>query len=85
MNKSCKLVKKLEQLLKQLNCRSYLHHFGPKKNKLKQHLFALIAMEAFQLSLRRVEKCWKCLDFNVQLTRLCAREERKYRRQFGLV
>ena len=56
MNKSCKLVKKLEQLLKQLNLGRYLHRFGPKKYQLKHHLFALIAMEAFQLSLRRVEK-----------------------------
>jgi len=56
MRKEIKLVKKLEQLLKQLNCRSYLHHFGPKKYQLKHHLFALITMEAFQLSLRRVEK-----------------------------
>lgn len=56
MKKECKLVKKLESLLKQLNCRSYLHHFGPKKYQLKHHLCALILMEAFQLSLRRVEK-----------------------------
>ena len=59
MKKEVKLLKKLEQLLKQLNCRSYLHHFGPKKFKLKHHLFALITMEAFQLSLRRVAKLLK--------------------------
>ena len=56
MKKEIKLIKKLELLLKQLNCRSYLHHFGPKKFKLKHHLFALLMMEAFQLSLRRAEK-----------------------------
>ena len=56
MKTTCKLVKKLEQTLKQLNCRSYLHHFGPKKYKLKHYIFALIIMEAYQLSLRRVEK-----------------------------
>jgi transposase len=55
MKRGIKLVKKFELLLKQLNCRSYLHHFGPKKYKLKHHLFALVAMQALRLSLRRVE------------------------------
>ena len=55
MKKSCKLVKKLELLLRQLNCRGYLHHFGPKKFKLKHHLLALLLMQAYKLSLRRVE------------------------------
>ena len=55
-NNENKVLKKLSGLLKQLNCREYLHYFGPKKFKLKHHLFALITMEAFQLSLRRVEK-----------------------------
>jgi transposase len=56
MKESCKLIKKLELLLKQLNCPRWLHHFGPKKYQLKHHLAALAAMEAYQLSLRRVEK-----------------------------
>jgi len=56
MKNSCKLIKKLELLLKQLNLGRYLHRFGPKKYQLKHHVFALIVMEAFQLSLRRVEK-----------------------------
>lgn len=55
MNKSCKLIKKLELLLKQLNSREYLHQFGPKKFKLKHHLLALLLMQAYKLSLRRVE------------------------------
>ena len=55
MTKSCKLIKKLELLLKQLNSREYLHHFGPKKYKLKHHLLALLLMQAYKLSLRRVE------------------------------
>ena len=56
MEKQTKLLIKIQLLLKQLNCREYLHHFGPKKFKLKHHFLALISMEAFQLSLRRVEK-----------------------------
>jgi len=77
MNKTCKLVKKIELLLKQLNCREYLHQFGPKKFKLKQHLFALILMEAFQLSLRRVEKL--LLMFEIQTptySALCKRRKK---------
>ena len=65
MKTSCKLIKKLELLLKQLNCRSYLHHFGPKKFKLKHQLFALILMEAYKLSLRRVEALLKMFGISV--------------------
>ncbi len=54
--KEVRILKKLELLLKQqLNQREYLHRFGPKKYKLKHHLFALLIMQAYQLSLRRVE------------------------------
>jgi transposase len=55
MKREIKLIKKLELLLKQLNSREYLHHFGPKKFKLKHHLLALLLMQAYKLSLRRVE------------------------------
>lgn len=57
MKRDVKLLIKIQRLLKQLlNQREYLHHFGPKKYKLKHHLFALVIMEAYRLSLRRVEK-----------------------------
>ncbi len=55
-NKETKLIKKVEGLLKQVNQREYLHHFGPKKYKLKQHLIALLTMQICKMSLRRVEK-----------------------------
>ena len=49
-----KLLKKLELLLKQqLNSREY-SHFGPKKFKLSEHLFALLFMQIAKLSFRRV-------------------------------
>lgn len=54
MKKETKLLKKLEHLLAQLNCREYLHHFGPKKFRLKQHLFALLFMQVAKFSFRRV-------------------------------
>ena len=56
MKKETKLTRKIERLLKKLNQREFLHHFGPKKYKLKQHLLALLVMQMCKLSLRRVEK-----------------------------
>jgi transposase len=50
-----KLIKKVEGWLKLANQREYLHHFGPKKYKLKHHLTALLVMQICKLSLRRVE------------------------------
>ncbi len=65
MKKEIRIVKKIELLLKQLNCRSYLHHYGPKKYKLKHHLVALILMQAFKLSLRRVENLLEMFGIKV--------------------
>ena len=77
MKKEIKLLKKLEQLLKQLNLGRYLHRFGPKKYQLKHHLFALITMEAFQLSLRRVEKLLMMLEIKVPTySALCKRRKK---------
>lgn len=55
MKKELKLLKKIEQLLKQLNQREFLHRFGPKKYKLKHHLTALLMMQICKMSFRRVE------------------------------
>jgi hypothetical protein len=57
MKKETKLLKKLELLLNQLNCREYLHHFGPKKYKLKEHLFALLLMQALSFHLEELKAC----------------------------
>ena len=54
MKKTNKLIIKIQRLLNQLNQREYLHHFGPKKYKLKQHLFALLFMQIAKWSFRRV-------------------------------
>lgn len=56
MEKQTKLLIKIQLLLKQLNQREYLHHFGPKKFKLEQHLTALLAMQICRMSFRRIEK-----------------------------
>jgi len=62
MKKEVKLTKKIHRLLKQLNQREYLHHFGPKKYKLIQHLTALLMKEVLKCSFRRCEKLLKMFD-----------------------
>jgi len=54
MKKLTKLARKIKRLLRQLNQREYLHHFGPKKYKFYQHVFALLLMQVGKFSLRRV-------------------------------
>ena len=77
MKKEVKLLKKINCLLKKLNCRNYLHYFGPKKYKLKHHLFALILMESYQLSLRRVEKMLEMFGIKVPTySALCKRRKK---------
>src|SRR3989344_7484587 len=77
MKKENKLLKNIEQMLKQLNCRSYLHHFGPKKYKLKYHLFALLLMQAYKLSLRRVEILLKMFEIKCPTySALCKRRKK---------
>lgn len=75
--KEIKLVKNLSKILKQLNCRSYLHHFGPKKFKLVHHLFALLMMQALKLSLRRVEKLLKNFGMKVPTSSALCRSRKR--------
>lgn len=56
MKKEVRLHRKILRFLKKIGCPRWLHRFGPKTYELKHHLFALVIMEAYQLSLRRVEK-----------------------------
>ena len=72
-----KLTRKILRLLRQLNCRSYLHHFGPKKFKLVHHLFALLMMQALKLSLRRVEKLLKEFEMKVPTFSALCRSRKK--------
>jgi hypothetical protein len=65
MVKPCKLVIKIQRLLKQqLNSREY-SHFGPKKFKLSEHIFALLFMQIAKLSFRRVSSFMLELGFIV--------------------
>jgi len=54
-----RLVNKIKRLLRRLGCPRWLHHFGPKKYELYQHIFAFVIMTICRLSLRRV---WKFLS-----------------------
>lgn len=63
--KQSKLHKKICRLLKQLNFGRFLHHFGPKKFTLVQHLVALLLKETCRLSFRRVETILGIFDMEV--------------------
>ena len=58
-----KLVKKVSGLLKQLNQREFLHHFGPKKYTFLQHIVALMIKEIGQFSFRRISYFMDLLGF----------------------
>ena len=62
MKKITKLHRKILRILKKLNQREYLHHFGPKKYKLHQHIFALLMMQIGKFSFRRAENFLVLLD-----------------------
>ena len=49
----------IKRLLKRIEFPEYLHHYGPKKFKLQDHLEALLLMEVCKSSLRRTEKISK--------------------------
>jgi transposase len=53
--KYSKISIKINRLLKNLKYPEFLHHFGPKKYKLLDHITSLLLIEVCQLSLRRVE------------------------------
>lgn len=63
MKKEVKLVKKVNQLLERIGAPRWLHHFGPKKYKFKQHALALLLKEVFRLSFRRVSNLLNILGF----------------------
>lgn len=66
MEKEVKLVKKLKRLLKQVGCPRWLHHFGPKKYEVYQHILVVLLMQICpSLSLRRACNLLKNLGFFV--------------------
>jgi len=47
MEREEKLTREIKRLLRQIGAPRFLHHFGPKKYELKQHLFALLTAQIF--------------------------------------
>lgn len=65
MKKLTKLHRKILRILKKIKQREFLHHFGPKKYKLLDHIFAFLVMQICKLSLRRVENFLILFDVKV--------------------
>lgn len=65
MVKEVKLARKIKRFLKMLRYPRWLHHFGPKTYQLWNHIFALVAIAVFRLSLRRAEHLLGMLGFKV--------------------
>ena len=77
MKKEDKLVNKINRLLKRLGCPRWLHHYGPKKYELYQHVVALLLKECFKLSFRRVSKLLQMLGLDVpSYSALCKMRKR---------
>ncbi|MBU2104901.1 MAG: IS5 family transposase [Nanoarchaeota archaeon] len=55
MKKEVKLKIKIKRLLQKLKLPEFLHHFGPKKFKLEDHVSGLLVMQICNSSLRRTE------------------------------
>lgn len=56
MKKETSILKKVGNLLQKIKCPRFLHHFGPKKFKFKQHVTALLLKEILKCSFRRCSK-----------------------------
>ena len=65
MKKEVKLVKKVNYLLERIGCPRWLHHFGPKRYKFKQHALALLLKEIFKFSFRRTSNMLSIMGFKV--------------------
>jgi len=63
--KELKIIKRFSKILKQLNCREYLHHYGPKKYKFIHHAFALLMKEVLRASFRRCVEILKLFEIEV--------------------
>lgn len=64
MKKENKLIKKVKRLLKRLGSPRWLHHFGPKKYELYEHIVALLIKTYCRLSYRRSVYFLDLLGFN---------------------
>jgi transposase len=56
MKSQDKLVNKIKQILRKIGMPRWLHHFGPKKYELKNHLLALVLKQECKLGYRRITR-----------------------------
>ena len=77
MKKEDRLVNKIKRLLRRLGCPRWLHHYGPKKYELYQHIFAFVVMAVCRLSLRRVHKFLEMFGYKIPtFSALCKSRKR---------
>jgi len=61
MKKTNKLAIKTKLFLKKLGCPRFLHHFGPKKYEIAEHIVALQLKEVCRMSFRRLTNFLKLI------------------------
>ena len=77
MIKSCKKIKKVNDLIKKANHPKWLHHFGSKKYELADHILALLVKQECKLSYRRATRLLS--DFGIKAPKyntLCVAKKR---------
>jgi transposase len=64
MKNTNKLHIKIKSFLSKINCPRFLHHFGPKKFEIAEHIFALQMKEICKISFRRLTNLLEMLGIN---------------------
>ena len=62
MKNTNKLTRKIKRFLKSIGCPRFLHHFGPKKYEISEHIFALMLKEVCRMSFRRLTNFLEMLE-----------------------
>ena len=65
MKEKTKLVNKVKHLIRKAGLPRWLHHYGPKKYELWQHIIALLVKQEYKLGYRRVSKLLNWLGYKV--------------------
>lgn len=77
MKTKVRKIKKISLLIRKANVPKWLHHFGPKKYELLDHLFALLVKQECKMGFRRVQNFLRDLGFVVaEYSTLCKAKKR---------
>lgn len=77
MDKEVRLSRKIKRFLRRLGYPRWMHHFGPRKYELWQHVTAFVCMAALRLSFRRVVLWLRMFGMNVpSYSALCKSRKR---------